>query len=90
MYMHAHYRRTNRDDPDSSELREVAGISPKGMPNWVHEVKRAVAKGEKETKNSAQLVRHLNERRILNARGYPWTHAALAEFIRHYIILRRS
>jgi hypothetical protein len=85
MYKHAHYRRTDRDNPDSSELLDAAGINPRGTPEFVREVKFAVQKGRKETKNSSQLVRYLNSRNILNARGYPWTHAALDAFIRHYL-----
>jgi hypothetical protein len=87
MYTRAKYRRTDRDNPDPSELREAAGIDPKGTPEWVRQVTFAVQKGEKETKNSSQLVGWLNSRNILNARGYPWTHAALQAFIRRYIHL---
>jgi hypothetical protein len=85
MYKNAHYRRTDRDNPDPSEVRDAAGIDPRGTPQFVREVKFAVQKGRKETKNSSQLVRYLNSRNILNARGYPWTHAALEAFIKHYL-----
>jgi hypothetical protein len=69
---------------------EAAGIDSKGTPEWVRQVTFAVRKGGKETKNSSQLVGYLNSRNIMNARGYPWTHAALQAFIRHYIPLRRQ
>ena len=86
MYKHApKFRRTDRDNPDPSEVRDAAGIHPRGTPEFVREVKFAVRKGGKETKNSSQLVGYLNSRNILNARGYPWTHAALEAFIRHYL-----
>lgn len=86
MYKHApKHLRSARDNPDPSEVRDAAGIDPKAPPEFVREVKFAVLKGGKETKNSSQLVGWLNNRNILNARGYPWTHAALEAFIKHYL-----
>jgi len=86
MYKNApKFRRTARDDPDPNELREAAGIDPRGTPEFVREVKFAVFRGGKKTKNFSELVRYLNDRNILNARGYSWTHATLEAFIRHHI-----
>ena len=91
MYKHApQFRNTGRDSPDPDELRDAAGIVPRGAPDFVRKVDLAVAKGRKETKNSSQLVRYLNSRNILNARGYPWTHAALQAFIWPYAKPKRS
>jgi hypothetical protein len=87
MYRNApKHRRTHRDDPDPSEIRDAAGIDPKGTPEFVREVMFAVQRGlkEKETKNLSHLVHYLNRRNILNARGFPWTYSALEAFIRHY------
>ena len=90
MYKNApKFRRTDRDNPDPTEIREAAGIHPRGTPEWERETKFAVQRGWKETKNSSQLVGYLNSRDILNAKGYPWTHAALDAFIMHYKPRRR-
>jgi hypothetical protein len=54
MYKHApKFRRTDRDNPDPSDVRDAAGIDPRGTPEFVREVKFAVRKGGKETKNSS-------------------------------------
>jgi hypothetical protein len=91
MYKHApKHRRSDRDNPDPSDLRDAAGIDPRGTPEFVREVKFAVRRGGKDTNNVSQLVHYLNSRNILNARGYPWTHAALEAFIRHYLNPARS
>jgi hypothetical protein len=37
MYKHAHYRRTARDDPDPSDVRDAAGIDPAGTPEFVRQ-----------------------------------------------------
>lgn len=43
MYKHApKYRRTDRDNPDPSEIRDAAGIDPRGTPEFVREVTFAV------------------------------------------------
>jgi hypothetical protein len=86
VYKHApKHLRTARDDPDPSKVRDAAGIDPKGTPEFVREVKFAVRRGAKETKNVSQLVGYLNSRSILNARGYAWTYAALEAFIKHHL-----
>ena len=87
MYKHApKFHRSDRDNPDPSEIWDAAGIDPKGTPEFVRQVTSAVQRGlkDKETKNFSNLVRYLNSRDILNARGYPWTYAALEAFIRHH------
>jgi hypothetical protein len=78
------YYNTGRDSPDLSELLDAAGIDPRGTPEFVREVKFAVLRGAKETKNFTELARYLNNRNILNARGYPWTHSTLEAFVKHY------
>jgi hypothetical protein len=84
MYKNAKHRRTDRDNPDPAEVRDAAGIDPRGSPEFVRDVKFAVLRGGKEAKNLPQLTRYLNSRTIFNARGYPWTLAALEAFIKHY------
>jgi hypothetical protein len=85
MYKNAtKHHRSDRHNPDTSELQNAAGISPRGTPEFIREVKFAVARGGKKTKNYPELARYLNDRNVLNARGYPWTPATLEAFIRHY------
>ena len=43
MYKRAFYRRTDRDNPDPSEIQDAAGIDPRGTPEFVREVKFARA-----------------------------------------------
>jgi hypothetical protein len=63
MYKHApKYHRTHRDDPDPGEVLDAAGIVPRGTPEFVRQVKFAVLRGGKETRNSSQLVGYLNSR----------------------------
>jgi hypothetical protein len=65
MYKHApKFRRTARDDPDPSEILDAAGIDPRGTPEFVHEVKFAVKRGGKKTKNYSELARYLNDLNI--------------------------
>jgi len=86
MYKHApKYRRTARDDPDPSEIRDAAGIDPRGTPEFVREVKFWVKELGKITRNYSQLARHLNDLNIRNARGYRWTHDALKAFVQYYL-----
>jgi hypothetical protein len=64
---------------------EAAGVSPIGTPEFVREVKFAVKRGGKETKNCSELAHYLNDQNIYNARGYPWTEAAIKAFVRRYL-----
>jgi len=86
MYKHApKFRRTARDDPDPSEILDAAGIDPRGTPEFVREVKFAVKRGGKQTKNYSELARYLNDLNICNARGYPWTYNAVKAFVEFYL-----
>jgi len=86
MYKHApKFRRTARADPDPGEIQDTAGINPRADINFVHEVKFAVKRGGKQTKNYSQLARYLNDMNICNARGYPWTHDAIKAFVEYYL-----
>jgi hypothetical protein len=89
MYKHAFYRRTDRDEPDPNEILDAAGIKPRANINFVREVKFAVQKGRKETKNYSELARYLNSRNISNARGYSWTHRSIKAFVEYYVATRQ-
>jgi hypothetical protein len=86
MYRHVRNQpRPIRNDPDPSEILEAAGVNPIETPEFVREVKFAVKRGGKETKNCSELAHYLNDHNVYNARGYPWTPAAIKAFIGRYL-----